>query len=436
MTAYFYLCVFAFVLQNFVRFWAYTSCFKLKVKPWVGYAVFLSVTGVVSYVKLYCMTIDGSMVPFAPFLTAAGCFFPFHFLTEGNGRKKLLLSFIDQLLVDTFIEIALYIIIDRLFDYRSISYVFDFERFSMGIVVCVSAIPIKYIMAKIWNKKNKTESKGRSRIFIIFPIIQIVVIILFHIERYYSEGAWWIDKVIAISVYFIVFGVSTVVYLIFLSDIEKKNRLERENNTLNYMRQIEETRYTAIEEKQIETAKIRHDIKNQLITIKGLLKSGNSEEAAELINELETDINASKEKEYCSVPIINALLSEKEQVCVNKGITFESDIAISHTGCISKNHLCSIFSNLMDNAIKECGNVSEGERNIRITAAQKSGFITVCCENSAAEGGRRIIKPSESKGYGLKILRDMADRYDGRFKCEIREKRCVSEITVNILEQG
>ena len=435
MTIYLFLCVFSFTLQNTIRFWAYTSCFKLKVKPWVGYTVYLSVTAFISFIKLYFTAIDQNIMFLGTLLVLIIYFLPFHFLTEGSIRKKLILSIFDQIIIDTVIEFTLYIFFDVFFDYGPDPSVFDYERFMCGIVFCLIAAPIKYIMVKIWNKVNKTDSEKINLFFLIFPLSQMIAYIFFQLERYYAEDLWGIDNLLITSIYFIIVAISDVVYIIFLSDIEKKNRLEREYNALNHTRRLEETRYAAIEEKQIETAKIRHDIKNQLIVIKGLINTGNSEEAAELIKELETDVNASKEKEYCSVPIVNALLFEKEKTCIKEGIDFVSDISISDTGCISKNHLCSIFSNLADNAINECKNLTLGEKKIIIKAAQKNGFISIQCENTAEKNKRGIIRPSESKGYGMKILQDIASRYGGRYKCEIDEGKCFSEVTVNTLGQ-
>lgn len=435
MTIYLFLCVFSFAIQNTIRFWAYTSCFKLKVKPWVGYTIYLSATTFISFIKLYFMATDINTMFLTSMFTLSVYFLPFHFLTEGGIRKKLIFSIFDQIIIDSVIEFTLYIFFSVFFDYVVTPEVFDYERFMCCIVFCLMAAPIKYIMVKIWNRVNKTDSEKLNLIFMIFPASQMIAYLVFQLERYYAEGLWGIDNLLITSIYFIIVALSDVVYIIFLSDVEKKNRLEHEYNALNYTRQLEKACYSAIEEKQLETAKIRHDIKNQLIAIKGLLSSGNSDEAETLIQELETDINGSKEKEYCSVPIINALLFEKEKICVKEGIDLECDITIYDTGCISKNHLCSIFSNLMDNAINECKSLNEADKKIKVTAAQKNGFISVRCENTAKGNKHRIIRPSESKGYGMKILQDIANRYKGRYKCEINEGKCLSEITVNILKQ-
>lgn len=432
MNVYFYLTVLVAIPQNAVRFWAYTKCFKLKVKTWVGYTVYLAAAFAAYFIKSYLMATESNAILFS-FIWLLLLIFVFNLLAEGNIWKKTLLQLLDHLVFEPAIEWLFILVLGDLFATQ----VYDFNKFVQMIAFFFLTIPAKYIMIKIWNKLNKTEDENSNLnpVFMIFPLSQLIFFILYQFQNFCQENVEWFDNRLITAIYFFFLAVSNVIYLIFLSYIEKKRRLEQEISALNYMRQIEEAHYSVIKEKQTEIAKIRHDIKNQLIVIKGLLKSGHSEEAAALIGGLETDINASKEKEYCSVPIINTILFEKEKSCVSEGIAFESDIDVYDTGCISQNHLCSIFSNLMDNAINECGRLSGDDKKIRITAAQKNGFISVRCENTAAERGHKIFKPSESKGCGLKILRDIANRYDGSFKCEINEKKCLAEIIVNILDQ-
>lgn len=113
-----------------------------------------------------------------------------------------------------------------------------------------------------------------------------------------------------IIVYCFVIAVSGIIYLILLSDIENKKKLEREYGELLLMRRLEEAHYAAIEEKQTEIAKIRHNIKNQMATVSGLLRSGNIEEAKALLAELENSVDGENEKERSPVSEINAALRE------------------------------------------------------------------------------------------------------------------------------
>ena len=50
-----------------------------------------------------------------------------------------------------------------------------------------------------------------------------------------------------------------------------------------------------IEQKRFEAAKLNHDIKNQIIIMKKLINTGKINEAEQLINELEKNIDSTKE---------------------------------------------------------------------------------------------------------------------------------------------
>ena len=69
-------------------------------------------------------------------------------------------------------------------------------------------------------------------------------------------------------------------------------------------------------------------------------------------NGIEKTLDETVEYNYCSIPIINAVLQQKKQQIEQNAIAFEADVTISETGMIEPVHLCSIFSNLLDNAIK------------------------------------------------------------------------------------
>lgn len=431
MTIYFFLIILAVTLQNTVRFWAYTSCFKLKMKPPAAYAIYLTITAAVTFINFYYQLANNKMFPYAFIFVLLFYWLPFHLLTEGKAVKKFILSALDQLMIDTAIEFFIYILFSLLKWEELQPGIFDYKRLMGSLFFVLLSVPIKYAMVKLWNLVNKTKSGKIRPIFFIFPICQIFAYLLLHLERLYSREAWVFDSLIVTAVYVLIMTASSVIYIIFISAVEKANKLEKEYNALNYTRQLEEAHYAAIEEKQRETAKIRHDFKNQLIALQGLVSSCVSEEAKALFSEMENSVNASKEKEYCSVPVINAILSEKERSAKNAGVSFECNVSISDTGRIHKIHLCSIFSNLIDNAIKECSLMNNG--NISISAGEKNGYISVRCENSVRDGRDRVLKPSESKGYGMKILQDIAEQYGGRYRCEIKDGRCVAAITVGIL---
>ncbi|MFR2155637.1 MAG: GHKL domain-containing protein, partial [[Eubacterium] siraeum] len=114
------------------------------------------------------------------------------------------------------------------------------------------------------------------------------------------------NSTLVLTISFLTFLVADIVYLYFMADLEKKAVLEREVSSLKYARQLEEQHFKQIEEKRYEVAKIRHDINNQLIAIRSMMRDGHIEQADEMLGTLETRVARTKEAQLCSIPVVNA----------------------------------------------------------------------------------------------------------------------------------
>lgn len=196
------------------------------------------------------------------------------------------------------------------------------------------------------------------------------------------------------------------------------------------MYKLESEKYKSFESKRYEIEKIRHDFKNQLLTIKEMLGSGEYVKSEAFIDELEKSIAKTKIEVYSKIPVINAIISSKTEICTENGIKTSVDISINEAGGIDQNHLCSVFSNTIDNAINANLKITERDkRYIEIKARQDSGYIVACVKNPVCENQAPTEnKSSAEHGYGLRILEDIAKKYDGAFKIEFSEDTCKAEI--------
>lgn len=76
--------------------------------------------------------------------------------------------------------------------------------------------------------------------------------------------------------------------------------------------QLERQHYQSVERRREEMAKIRHDYNNLLSSVLGLVRMGKTREAEEMVLGLLARVEATREAPYCGIPIVNAILSEKE----------------------------------------------------------------------------------------------------------------------------
>ena len=149
---------------------------------------------------------------------------------------------------------------------------------------------------------------------------------------------------------------------------------------------------------------------------------GNNKIAEQLLQNLHENITALQGKNWCDHPIINAVLLEKAADCEIKDICLEvkidfnikqsADVGTLQLG-VQPIHICSVFSNLLDNAIQAASLCPKSQRKISIHALYDGNFFHVKVKNSALKSDKENKRSGH--GYGQRILRDIAEQYHGAF---------------------
>jgi len=195
----------------------------------------------------------------------------------------------------------------------------------------------------------------------------------------------------------------------------KKKETEEQLTELQHMRELEQLHYSGIETRRQELIKIRHDFNNQLTTIHQLFATDKKGHAEKLLNEMEQSIADTSEYIFCQNAIVNAVLTEKQKECIAANITLEAEITLYENCGITPTHLCSIFTNLLDNAIRACKSLAKDQRKIELRTAVKGDYLYIKCVNPLPTNPEKARK---RKGYGKLILSDIARHYSGNFTAE------------------
>ena len=134
----------------------------------------------------------------------------------------------------------------------------------------------------------------------------------------------------------------------------------------------------------------------------------------------EIDLKNLKTKKYCSNTIVNVILNQTARRCNEAGITFSANVNLSMEIGINDIHLCSIFNNLVNNAVKANEYVSQ-DRFITVNCSMTGNYMYVNVNNSFNPGHKR----EKRRGYGMIILKDIASAYDGQYSVK-RKKNVFS----------
>ena len=153
-----------------------------------------------------------------------------------------------------------------------------------------------------------------------------------------------------------------------------------------------------------QTKSFRHDIKNHLSVLDGLLRSGKLEEGREYLKKLETVSESLSFPYQTGNPVVDILLGEK--LGLAKEIAAEVSLVLPKPCGIDDFDLCVLFANALDNAITAC-RANDGAKAIRISGKQQGDFYMLTFENTCSD------EPVPPAGTGLSNIEAVAGKYHG-----------------------
>jgi len=284
------------------------------------------------------------------------------------------------------------------FSYRYIANSFSVGKMPMSRYVLILLIPILFILLVI------------QHIFISYGNSAVLNANGIRMMKMVND---WGMLLIQVAAYFCLFAVLFAYRKLSEAfELQIKNALlEQEVDTQkDYMQEVQ-TRYE-------QTRAFRHDIKNHWVVLKGLLKKGEIQNASEYLNKLEDTSDTFSFSCQTGNIVIDMLLANKLGLAKQNGVRVDCTIKLPIANAIDDMDLCIVFANAVDNAIKACNTVEEGNQYIRLSAVQKGKFLMVEIENS------RSVNDAQCKGtgIGLQNIKAVAEKYNGTVSVQGNEK--------------
>lgn len=324
---------------------------------------------------------------------------------------------------------ALYVIVAHIselivlpiFTSMGLAYNYDFHSYDVFIfqtLTCISSVCLSVVVVLVWNAVTKRQRPPRNVwVFVLFPLSQMMLIWNLNEVMLFSSPSVEEQMITALGL-ILGFAADLALFYVLMRQGER-DALARQVHELEQLRQTELLHYQSIETRREEMAKIRHDFNNQLTTALYLTEQGASAESRELLNQLKDSISSTKEYAWCSNPIVNAILDEKSAVCQQQQVSLQAELDVERDLKIQPVHLCSAFSNLLDNAIRGAAQAPKEQRTISLHAVQDGDFLHIKTENRSLPPERK--RRSDGHGYGQQILRDIAQQYHGSFQAEWKD---------------
>lgn len=192
--------------------------------------------------------------------------------------------------------------------------------------------------------------------------------------------------------------------------------------------------YLLAEQRFQDVTLLRQDMQNLMNTVQGL----NTESALRTFTIAEE--TTTTEQHFCSIPVIDAVLRLKAQTAAQYDIHTEFCAqGLAESLPFSDSDLCSIFANLLDNAIHSCCNDSNlTDHSIQLySVTEKDCFIlTVTNSYGWDDFPHEITKLDDTgiigHGHGTKIVKSITQKYRGSFTLQHDRKTVTANLRLPI----
>ncbi len=199
--------------------------------------------------------------------------------------------------------------------------------------------------------------------------------------------------------------------------LNRQKSLEAENWLLIRQIQAQKEHYSELTAQYDSIRRMRHDIQKHITAMDSLLSAGRSEKAAAYVSELRaSEYDASLG--ICEHPVVDAFLHNTIQSALGAGMTVQAAVSIPEDIALADTDLVCTFGNLLDNALEACVGL-EGAC-IRVESYVAGGCLVIRAENPVfSSGSEKAVRiPGLDRGIGMRVLADLAEKYDGRFSYE------------------
>lgn len=212
-----------------------------------------------------------------------------------------------------------------------------------------------------------------------------------------------------------------------LSDAYEIILLKKEN-------QYYESQLKNMEQSTAAWKKLRHDLKNHFIVLKGMLDLGEEEEAKTYLDDFIQNEFGNKQEVQSGNTAIDSILNYKMLEAEQHSVMLDLDVQIPEQLAVSSQAMSVILGNAIDNAIEAAKETEE--RRVSAILQYTKGRLLIQIRNPYSgelhlgTSGEYLTKKAEKEnhGFGLKSIKDVVEKSGGVMNIEAKEGRFILTI--------
>lgn len=267
---------------------------------------------------------------------------------------------------------------------------------------------------------------------ILFSAVLIVANIAILPAEYFlfHEQMSIINVLLILSTHLIIWASMLVILYFAISSMLTFNEMKEKNRIF----EMQESQLRSMQEYIKESERTRHDFRHNILTLAALYNDGKIEELGDYLHEYLEKMPKREHVAYCDNTALNALLNYYVHVAALNQIDFTLRVNIPQKLPVSDVDLCTMVSNILENAVIACQSAEEKIMQLSIIVENRSQLFIVAVNSFngvvCQKDGRYLSSNSGGKGIGLSSVVSTAENYGGTAQFSHEGKRFFSNIAI------
>lgn len=213
-------------------------------------------------------------------------------------------------------------------------------------------------------------------------------------------------------------------------------QIRKEQENIALQNELLAKSYQVAKESYESNARLYHDMGNHFSMIQSYLADGKVEEARTYLDRLGKDRAAYSVERFTGIEAVDYILSQKAAFARQQNVETSIHAEYPKDCKIDPVDLCTILTNLLDNAMEACGKLPEASAKIlSVTIRRINQFIIIQIANSCIEepviskGNFKTSKTDKRHhGWGMKNVRLAVEKCHGTMEYEYNKNMFIVSV--------
>lgn len=301
------------------------------------------------------------------------------------------------------------------------SFFFRLLNFEMPYLIELAAV---LLLSMFIRRRSEHIAFRYWMLLLAVPAIAIVTLTVFQFALESLPDNREVHTYIYISAAGLLF-ITVLVFALF-SKLQNQLTISRDNREMKMQLELQRQSAEKMENAYNHTRALRHDLKNHLRALGGMLQSGNTDDALAYIQTMQSDLEDATYFAVTGNTAVDAILNEKLLTAQRQETNLRFDAVTLKNTKAKPMDLCIILSNALDNALEACRKLSDIQsRTVSLKIREESDFLLISVQNPVAQPPKKLgnsflsdKKDRENHGIGLRSIRLTAEKYSGEVLAE------------------